>query len=172
MKYLILCLAFSLNFNVHHLMAQGTVIGVVDANRVIEESIAGKAFFKEMEDFSQKKKNEIERLVTIYENIEKDYRAKLASLSEDKRQEFNLLLQDKAKDIKRKQEDAEREYQLKLNKELDRFQLELYPLIRQIALEKGLDLVLNNSSNTDIVFVSERIDITQDVITKYDAINR
>ena len=149
-------------------LAQGTKIGVVDAETVVQKSVKGQAFFEEVKKFNQGKADEIDTLIKTFNEKQKDAQAKAASMSEDKRQEVGLELQRMQTDIKRKREDAERESKLKVNGGLDAIQKELMPLVRQVALEKGLDLVINYGQQTGIVFFSEKIDITSDVIAKYD----
>jgi outer membrane protein len=153
-------------------VAAQSKIGVVNANRVVQDCQKGKAFFESMDADNKAKRSEIEGMVKKLQDTQKEANAKAASMSEDKRKETALELQKMETDIKRFQEDAEREAKLKLNTGLEKFQRELGPLIRQIALEKGLDLVLNDGQASGIVFRSDSIDITDDVIKKYDEMNQ
>jgi outer membrane protein len=168
MKNLLLCLFVMLVLSAVTTSAQGIKVGIVDADVVIQKSAKGKKFFAEMQEFNQEKKSQLEGMVNNFESKQKDAQAKAASMNEEKRREVGLELQRLQTAIKRAQEDAERERQKKLNNGLERIQKELGPLIRQMALEKGLDLVLNRGAQSGIVFMSERINITNDVIRKYD----
>lgn len=150
-------------------LAQGTKIGVVDADVVIQKSAKGKAFFEEYQTFATGKKQEIDAKIEAYRAAEKDYNAKSASLSEDKRLEMYQDLERQQTDIRRMQEDAKRESETKLNLGLEKFRKELAPLIRQVAQEQGLDLVLNYGPNSNMVYFSDTINITDAVIAKYDA---
>ena len=149
-------------------LAQGHKIGIVDGDVVIQKSVKGKAFFDEYQSLAAAKQDEIKAKIDNFRAQEKDFQAKAASLSEDKNREMQVQLQEMQTDIKRLQEDAKRAMDLKLNTGLQKFQKELAPLIRQVALEKSLDLVMNNGPNSNIVFISEAIDITDAVIKKYD----
>lgn len=162
---LALCLAPTLA------LAQGPKIGVVNANRVVQECKKGKAFFNELEGFKKKKDDEIKELVTSLQNKQKDAQAKAASMSEDKKRDTVRDLEGMERDIKRRGEDAQRETTAKLNEGLERFQRELGPLIRQIALEQGLQLVFNDGPSSGIVFRDPSVDITDAVIKKYDEMN-
>ena len=75
------------------------------------------------------------------------------------------------REIKRMGEDAQRDTTAKLNQGLERFQRELGPLIRQIALEQGLQVVFNDGPSSGIVFRDVSVDITDAVIKKYDEMN-
>ena len=146
----------------------GAKIGIVDADNVIQQSKKGKAFFEEFQAFQQSKREEIDRLVEAYREAEKALQAQAAALSEDASRERQAELQRKQNEIKRAQEDAQRESSTRLQDKLEEFRKELIPLVRQVALERGLDLVMNLGPNSNLVYINERIDITDDVLRKYD----
>ncbi len=153
-------------------LAQGSKVGVVDADVVIQKCEKGKKFFEDYKAFAQGKRDEIEAMVTRFREQEKDFNAKRASLSEDKLREMGSELQKLQTEITRKQEDAKRESDTMLNEGLDKFRKELGPLIRQVALEKDLDLVFNIGPQSNMVYVNESIDITEEVIKKYDEMTK
>jgi outer membrane protein len=152
-------------------LAQGAKVAVVDADKVIQESLKGKAFFEEFQAFIEKMRQELEADVDRYRVAENDLQAKLASLSEEKRKEEAAKLQRMQTELKRKQEDANMERERRLQEGLDVFRNELRPLIRQVALAKGLDLVMNFGPNSNLVFFNDAVDITKDVIKEYDSQN-
>lgn len=147
---------------------QGTKVGIVDADTVIQESNRGKAFLNELDIFSQARRQDLQTMADKRDSLMKDLQAKAASMSkanlESSRKEINQL----EVDIKRKQEDATREAEIKLKTGLDEIRNEMVPLIRQVAIEKDLDMVLNMGPQSQVVYFHERIDITKDVIKKYD----
>lgn len=145
---------------------EGAKIGVVDPNAVIQDSIKGKKFFTEYEAFLKGKESAIKTKVDAFEANRKDFQAKAASLAADKAQTMQAELQKAQTDIKRAQEDAEREAKAMLNDNLAIFEREIGPIVRQVAQEKTLDLVLTRSQN--MAFVSDAVNITADVIKKYD----
>ena len=148
-------------------MAQANV-GVVDIEAVIKKSNKGKAFFDELDAFKTQKKTNIDNMVKAWQDKKKDAQAKAASLSEDKKQSLALELQTMQTNIKRAQEDAERETQVKVQSGLEKLTGALEPLVRQVALEKDLHLVLQYGAQSGIVFFHEKIDITEDVIKKFN----
>lgn len=148
-----------------------TNVGVVDFNLVIQKSVKGKAFFEELDAFKQTKQGELDGKIAQLQDQQKDAQAKAASLTEEKKQEIAMQLQRMETDVRRYKEDAERETQLKAKAGLDRIQAELEPLVRQVALEKNLHLVMSYGAQSGIVFFNEKIDITNDVIKKYDESN-
>ncbi len=145
-------------------------IGVVDADMVIQNSAKGKVFFEAYQALVKTRQDEIAAMIENYRSQEKDAQAKAASMSEEKKSEVAAQLQRSQTEIKRKQEDAEREMKLKLDEKLEEFRKQLGPLIRQIAIDMTLDMVLNVGPNSDLVYFSEQIDITPAVIQKFDAL--
>lgn len=168
LQLILIAACFSL-FAVAH---EGTKVGIVDADIVIQKSAKGKKFFESYQDFTKAKRDEIEKQVQLFRDREKDAQAKAASLSEDKRKEIGTELQKLQTEIKRLQEDAKSDADQMLNDGLDRFRKELAPLIRQIALEKGLDMVMNYGPQSSLVYISDSVNITQDVIKKYDEVSK
>jgi len=150
-------------------MAQGVSgLGIVDAEAVIQNSIKGKRFFQEMDDFGKQRSQQIEAKVAEFRDLEKEYKTKFNSLSEEKRATITTDLQNLELDIKRMREDAKREQDRKVNQALDNFRKELAPLIRMVAEEKGLDIVFNHGPQSNLVFFTKKVDITEDVVKKYD----
>ncbi len=149
-------------------LAQGNRIGVVDADVVIQKSAKGKTFFEEYNVFIAGKEGEMKTMIDSYREKEKDFQAKQASLSEEKSKAMAVELQNLQTDIKRQREDAERESRQRLNEALDNFRKELMPLIRQVAQEKQLDLVLNLGPKSNMAYINPQINITEAVIMKYD----
>ncbi|CAM2067376.1 OmpH family outer membrane protein [Sulfidibacter corallicola] len=149
-------------------MAQGTKVGIVDADVVVQKSQKGKAFFEEFQKFTEQKRASIDQMIEAFQAKQKDLQAKAASMSEDKKKESALELQKMQTEIKRAQEDAKRESDLKLNTGLEKFRKELAPLVHQVAIEKGLDMVLNYGPNSNLVYFNDSVNITDAVIKAYD----
>ncbi len=145
---------------------EGAKIGVVDPNAVIQDCAKGKAFFEEYEAFLKDKESQIKTMVDNLQAGQKDFQAKAASLSEEKALALRADLEKQQTTLQRAQEDAEREAKAMLNDKLTIFEKEIGPIVRQVAEEKKLDLVLTRSQN--MAFVSEAVNITADVIKKYD----
>lgn len=150
-------------------MAQGTKFGIVDADRVIQESKKGKQFFEELQAFVKSKQDEIDVDIKAFQEKEKEFKSKMVTLSTEKRDAMAAQLQEMQVKLKRMTEDAENERQRRITRALEKFRQELSPLVRQVALEKSLDIVMNLGPEHQVVYFSESIDITKEVIAKYDA---
>lgn len=153
-------------------VAANSKIGIVDADMVVQKSKKGVKFFSELQAFNEKKKQEVNELVESYREQQKDAQAKAANMSEDEVREVTKELQDFQTKIKRAQEDANREAQTKFNQGVEGFRKELAPIIRQVSIEQKLDAVFNFSPNSNIVFFSDSVNITDLVIEKFDQVNK
>ena len=51
------------------------------------------------------------------------------------------------------------------------FEKQIRPIIRQIAVERAMDLILNKNNDDDIFYVSDAINITNEVIRRLDTGN-
>ena len=145
-----------------------TKVAIVDADQVILKSQKGKAFLKELDAFAKQKDSEIRKKVAEFQQLQKEYKAKAPSLSEDKAMEIQKKLSDMQIEIKRMQDDAKREFQLKQTKGFEKFRKILQPIIEQIAKEKGIDIIFSRAQS-GIAYHSPAVDITQEVIKRFDA---
>ena len=160
---LFLCL-FLFTLNAH----SASTIAIVDADMIVQKSSKGKALFDEIRRFTEGKKSEVEAKVKAFQDKQKALQARAASMTEAGLQDARHELEGMQLDIKRFREDAEREQQSKLNQGLDTIRKDLAPLIRQVALENGYDAVFNYGPQSNLVFFSSSIDITDLVVRKYD----
>lgn len=147
---------------------QGTKVGMIDADRVVQESQKGKAFLAKLDAMSSDKKNEIQAKTTVLQGLENDLQTKAASLSQANLQKIRDDITSLRKELDRMTSDAERVMDRELTEGLDEIRKEMMPIIREVAIEKNLDLVLNLGPKSPVVYFHDRINITNDVIKKYD----
>jgi len=147
---------------------QGTKVGMIDADKIVQESQRGKAFLAKLDTMSNAKRQELEAKSEELKALENDLKIKSASLSAANLQEIKDKTVNLRKEIERMRSDAERIMDRELNEGLDEIRKEMLPIIRQVAIEKNLDLVLNLGPKSQVVYFHDRINITNDVIKKYD----
>ncbi len=145
-------------------------IGVVDAQQVLYKSAKGKAFLQSMNQYVQQRQAEIKKVVAEAQQAEKEYKSKLASLSDEKRLQMEKKLSDYQTKLKRMQEDAKRELSIRQKEGFDKFQKILQPIVEKLAKEKNLDVVFS-LAQSGIVYLSPSADLTAEVIKRVDAKN-
>lgn len=143
-------------------------LGVIDVQRLLTESIAGKEALEELRklrDERQAEMQEQQREIT-------DYRSRIAegrlSLSNEKLQELEKTLEDKVIAFGRFQDDADRELQKKRDEAFGRIEKEIMPIIVKSGAEMGFTAIFNKYQS-GILFAKETIDVTDEVLRRYDA---
>jgi len=149
-------------------MAQ-TKVGVVDFEAVIRQSTKAGAAFAAVESFRQEKQAVLTAMAEEFQSKQQTAQEQANSISDDRARQLASELQSLQTDIKRAKEDAELEGQRLTTEALNRIDGKLGPLVREIAIEKGLQLVLQNRPDLGVVFVDATIDLTPEVIQRFDA---
>lgn len=146
-----------------------TNVAVVDFEAVIARSTKARAALGEVGVLRKAKGDELLEMANAFRAKQADVQAKAASMTESERRRASTDLQRMETDIKRATEDAELEVQQRANQVLNDLNKELGPLVRQLALDRGIHLVLQYGTDLGLVFVDDSLDITDDVIAAYDA---
>ncbi len=148
---------------VHAAVPEIGKIAVVDMQRVLNETSAGKQARKDLESASSAKQKKLDKLQKKFE----EGQAKLAELkgeallaAQEKLQADYLELQSMYMTLQ--QELAEQE-----SRTLEKMYGNCQTLAKDMAKELGLDLVLIRDQST-VLFVADGVDVTDDVIKRYD----
>jgi Skp family chaperone for outer membrane proteins len=147
---------------------QAVKIGVVNSQDVLEKSAEGKRVMAQIQD---KDKQNQSRLGTLDEEIRKletRINTQRLTLTNEAMMQLSSDLEKKRTERKRFGEDSLREMQEFTGRLFQRVQTELLPIIEQVGNDKNLDIILDLARSGAIYF-NPTIDLTQEVITKYDA---
>ena len=143
-------------------------VAVIDVQRVLTTSNAGKQAVERLKKMQEER---IERARGMEEDLRKldaDINAKKLSLSEDKLVEMNKQLSDKKIAMQRFAQDADREVSEARDRALLELENKIKPVIDQIGKEMGLAAIFNKFES-GLVYASDAIDITETVITRFNA---
>lgn len=163
MKSMVTVFAVLVSFSIAH---GQTKIAVVDMQKAVQATAAGKKAKTELEAEFNKKKKELEKKETDLKKMGEDLERKKAVLSEDafmkKQAEFQEEMM-KYRDVVGK---SQLEIQKK-ERELTAPILErMKKTIESIAKDKGFDLVVENTQM--ILFSAKSSDITDDVVKAFE----
>jgi len=142
-------------------------VAVIDVERILIESSRGKAALDEIETLRKQKQAEGETLQKDIVDLRQRLSEGRLSLSEDKINELQKQLEDKTIALKRFQDDANRELSKKRDQVLKTIEDSVFPVINQIGKEQGYTLIFNKFSS-GLVYADEAVDITDEVITRYN----
>ena len=141
-------------------------IGVVDIQKILLASVAGKNAkaeiskkAREMESTLNEKKVEIEKL---QETLERESLV----MSKEKRDEKEREIRIKVNDIKVLKNKFEKDLKIIENTVVQQIQKEFESLAQEIGRKEGYLLIITNQT---VIYAPNTIDITDELIQKYDA---
>jgi outer membrane protein len=152
--------------------AQATApkIGVMNVLRAIVECAEGKQANDEFQKKLEAKREELTRKQKELETLQQQLRTQAATLNDEARAALTRSIDAKTTDLKRSQEDADKEFNELRNEIFNRIGGKMAPLVQQYAKEMNFTMVLDSSSQTtQLTYIDPSIDITEDVIKRYDA---
>lgn len=154
-------------------------LGVVDMQRISQESLLGKGYATKMDQLESeirseltKRQTQVAQIDTAVKALQDDLQKQSAILSADavekkqqdivkKNRERQALAEDSQADIQRMQQAAQQkaqEFQVEFNTKIQ-------PILQAVGKEKGLDFILDRAT---LVLINDELDITRDVIVKAD----
>jgi outer membrane protein len=141
-----------------------TKIGIINGQRLIEETKRGKALAEKLEAVGKDKQAKLNIMQDEIKKLEKDLMS--PALNEDTKEKKALEMQNKRTAAKRFIEDSQREMQIKTEQEMNALKIEIQPIIQQVGKEKGLTIILEI---TAVAYFDPAADITDDIIKIMDS---
>lgn len=143
-------------------------VAVVDSQKTLQNSIEGKkaiAMLQEREKRINDKLAEMDKQILDMDNKLKTQRLVMTFEAQE---QLSFDLDNLRTDRKRFAEDSLKEWQRLQFQLFNKVREEVNPIIEKVAKEKGFSLVLDKTSNS-VVYFSLSVDITDEVIKRYDA---
>jgi outer membrane protein len=148
--------------------AAQTKIGIIDSQQVLEKSSEGKKVLARLTETDKQNQAVVAKLDDEIRQIQTKLNTQAITLTEDAVAQLRSDLDRKSTDRKRKAEDAYSNMQDLTQRLFAQIQTELMPIVTQLGKEKALDIILD-AKNSGAVYWSPAIDLTADVIKRYDA---
>ncbi|HEX7087431.1 MAG TPA: OmpH family outer membrane protein [Vicinamibacterales bacterium] len=147
---------------------EGSKVAVIDIQRIAAESAEGKAATSKAQALQQKKLSELNELSKKLQADQQKLQTGGAMMNDQARSELERSIERQQKELQRAQQDAQDEVaQLQQDLQTD-FQNKLYPIIQKVVSEKGIHLLFS-SRDAGIVFADPGLDLTAEVIKRFDA---
>ncbi|HEX7528814.1 MAG TPA: OmpH family outer membrane protein [Thermoanaerobaculia bacterium] len=145
----------------------GGKIGVIEVQKIVQESAIGKESLARVQKVQQAKQDELAKRQKELRDMEQKIQDQGKSLSEDAMEKLQKDYQAKALDLKRFQDDAQRELEESQRKELGDLEKRIMPVINEVAREQGYTLVFNKF-HSGLLFADDKsVDLTEAVITTF-----
>jgi outer membrane protein len=146
---------------------QGTKFAFVNIQRIASESTEGKVSTEKVRALNQQKVTQLNDMNKKLQADQSKLQTQTSVMSESARAQLEREIDRQQKEIQRFTQDAQEEVQ-QLQQDLQNgFQQRLLPVIQKIVAERGLE-ILFSQNDSGIVWADPALDITADVIKRFD----
>jgi outer membrane protein len=142
-------------------------LAVIDVQRVVTESDPGKEALSQLKELSDKKIQEGQALQQEMASLRDQLNKQRFTLSEEKLQGLTKQLEDGQIALQRFEDDAQRDLNEARRRTLGGLEEQIMPVINEVGEERGLTLIFNKYQS-GLVFAHESVDITDDVIRRFN----
>lgn len=143
-------------------------VAVIDVNKVLSTSAAGKAAAAKLKQLQEEKIARGQKMDEEIRNLDNEINTKKISLSEEKLSDLTKQLSDKKIAMQRYAQDADRELQEARDRVMQDLNGKIMPVVDKIGKEMGLAAIFNKFES-GLIYASEAIDITDHVIKEFNA---
>ena len=143
-------------------------IGVIDFQKVISESEAGKKVQEEIQQKGREMETELQDLARQIEELDKQLARDAMVMSKEKRQEKQRELEIKKYDLQSMRKDYETQFRQIQSKMVGKLQDEILALAEELGRKEGYLLIIEKNA---AVYYPSAIDITDEMIRKYNESN-
>ena len=162
---LIICVAATCCVSAH--VAAQEKIAIVDVQRVVNDSIVGKAAKSNLEEQIGKAKLRLAGLKSDFEKQKNELEKQSAILSGSALEQRKEALSKKQVEFQRAYQDMQQELAKANEKEIGKVIQQINDVVQELADSRGYSFVFEKDRQA-VVFASSRIDITQEVIATLD----
>lgn len=162
--FLTLCLIAGLGF-----AAQAQKFATVDMGYIMKNIPAYESANEQLNQVSKKWQAEVDAKMKEVQQLYKNYQTELVFMSDEmkvKREEEIVAKEKAAQELKRSYFGPEGELFKKRESLMKPIQDEVYNAIQELSNTKGLDLIFDKSSAMSAIFVSQKLDISDEVLKK------
>ncbi len=143
-------------------------VGIVNSNEVIQRSTEGKMVMAQLQEKDQSNASRISTMDDKIREIETKLNAQRLTLTQESILQLTSELERKRTERKRFAEDSLRDLQELRFRLFTKVQDEVIPIIEGLGKERNLDIVFD-LANSGAVYVNTTIDLTEEVIKRYNA---
>jgi len=147
---------------------EGAKFAYVNIQRVAAESAEGKASTGRVQALNQQKVAQLNDLNKKLQDNQQKLQTQGSVLSDDARAALQRDIEKQQKDIQRFTQDAQEEVQNLQGDLQNSFQQKLLPIIQKVVAERGIQ-ILFSQNDAGLVWADPGLDITADVIKRFDA---
>jgi len=147
----------------------GAKVAFFNPQAVFQNSIDGKAAVGRVNALIQKKQTENADKAKLLQGNQQKLQTSGSVMNETARVQLEKEIEKQTKDAERFQQDAQAEINELQQEVQNEFVKKLSPIIEQIAVEKGLQIVFN-LAEAGVAWATPGLDLTGDVVKRLDAV--
>ena len=147
---------------------QASKLGIINSQKAFETSVEGRRILGQMQDRENKIKADLQKLDDSIRLLENKLSTGRLTMTNEALLGIQADIDKKTTERKRYEEDAARDAQQFSANLVQKLRSEMVAIIDNLAKERGLELVLDLSAQSSVVTFSPTIDITDEVIRRYD----
>ena len=145
-------------------------VAIISIQDAITRTQEGQKLIKELQDRYEPKSKELEGLTNEVNELRNQLNKGQNTMSEDARRELIRKIQQKERDQQRAVEDARGQFNQEQQEIFNEVGGKVVAVITKYAQEKGYSIVLDISSpQSPVLYAVNEVNITNDIITAYDA---
>jgi outer membrane protein len=145
-------------------------IGVINIQAAIANTAEGKKVFADLQKKYEPRQQELQRLQQEIQAIQDQLTKQSATLSDEEQGRLSHDAESKQKLMKRSQEDALNDFNNDRDDAVKKIGQKMVRVINDYASQNGFSLILDDAQ-IPIYFASKDIEITEEIITRFDAAN-
>ena len=149
-------------------VGSGVAIGVVDTQWLLKESKLGRQVNETLNQFMKDRQALLELEQQELRNLENELVRQGSVLSPSAKQQKEEQLRQRMLDYQQKAGNMSREFQVKQAELLDEFREQVDLVVKQIAQQRGLELVVEKGKNTSTRYYDARMDFSSNVLEILD----
>jgi outer membrane protein len=142
-------------------------IGIVDVDKVAQNSKDGKAKLASLENESKAKQAELEKEKAELDRLKKDFDDKAAVWSEDTKKQKANDLDLKSRSLQRKYLDYQDQIRKRAQEVLDPLEKSLTAAIEKLGIEQKYSMIID--LHGQLIYYDKKIEITDEITRSYDA---
>ncbi len=139
-------------------------VGVVDPQRILEETVKGKQLSDTLNAFMKDRQTLVELEQKELRKLESELMAQSTVLSQEARERKEGQFRQKMAEYQQKVADLNREVQEKQRELQNEFRRQVQKVVADIADRRGLGLVLEHGNNSGTLYYETSLDISTDII--------
>jgi outer membrane protein len=150
---------------------EGAKVAYVNINVIASQSAEGKTATGKIQEYVKKKQAEIADKQKALQTLQTKLQQGLSVMSDQARAQLEKDITRQNRELQSAQEDAQQEQQQLTQDLQSEFQQKLFPVVDQIAKEKGLHMVFS-IADSGILWPDPGLDLTTEVIKRFDAASK